>query len=81
MAWLRERGRGAYADAYLAALEKIASHRGLADGKGIQTHIGFQTTEEGEIGIQSYIAPEAFHKARYTDGARRREFPETFGNN
>lgn len=80
VAWLRLRGRGAYADAYLAALEKMASHRGLADGKGLHTHISYMWTAEGEPDITSYIAPEIYHIARYPNARRAKSggSPMTF---
>lgn len=47
MAWLHAHGRGAYADAYLGILEKLAEHRGLKNGKGLQAYISYQCTEKG----------------------------------
>ncbi|KAK1454240.1 aromatic prenyltransferase [Colletotrichum cuscutae] len=65
VAWLRERGRGAYCNEYLAMLEKLAVHRGLENGKGMHAYISYQCTDKGEPDIKSYISPELYHKARY----------------
>ena len=66
MAWLHAHGRGAYADAYLSMLEKLAEHRGLENGKGLHAYISYQCTEKGEPDVKSYISPELYHRARYT---------------
>ncbi|KAL9095873.1 MAG: hypothetical protein Q9165_001870 [Trypethelium subeluteriae] len=65
-AWMRAHGRGAYADQYMGMLEKLAVHRGLENGKGLHAYISYQCVARGEPDIKSYIAPELFHKARYT---------------
>lgn len=65
VAWLHGHGRGAYADAYLGMLEKLAEHRGLENEKGLHAYISYQCTEKGEPDIKSYISPELYHRARY----------------
>ena len=65
VAWLHAHGRGAYADACLGMLEKLAEHRGLENGKGLHAYISYQCTEKGEPDIKSYISPELYHRARY----------------
>lgn len=65
MAWMHAHGRGAYADAYLGMLEKLAERRGLENGKGMHAYISYQCTEMGEPDIKSYISPELYHRARY----------------
>ncbi len=65
MAWLHAHGRGAYADAYLGILEKVAEHRGLENGKGLNAYISYQRTEKREPDVKSYIFPEFYHTARY----------------
>ena len=65
MAWLRAHSRGAYADAYLGMLEKLAGHKGLENGKGMHAYSSYQCTEKGEPDVKSYISPELYHKARY----------------
>jgi len=65
MAWMHAHGRGAYADAYLGMLEKLAEHRGLENGKAMHAYISYQCTEKGEPGVDSYISPDLYHIARY----------------
>lgn len=57
MACLRARGRGAFADAYLGMLEKLAEHRGLENGKGLHAYISYQCTEKEEPDVKSDISP------------------------
>lgn len=65
VAWMRACGRGAYADAYLDMLHKLAEHRGLENGKGLHAYISYQCTNDGEPDIKSYISSELYHKKRY----------------
>lgn len=65
MAWMHTHGRGTYYDAYLGMLEKLAEHRGLANGKGMHAYISYQCSQKGEPDIKSYISPELYHKDRY----------------
>ena len=63
MAWLHAHGRGAYADAYLGMVEKLAEHRGLDNGKGLHAFMIYQCTEEGEPDVKSYISPELYQRS------------------
>ena len=65
MAWMHAHGRGAYVDAYLGMLEKVAEHRGLENGKGRHAYIGYQCTEKGELVVKSYISSKLYYRARY----------------
>ncbi|RYO86223.1 hypothetical protein DL766_008931 [Monosporascus sp. MC13-8B] len=65
VAWIYAHGCGAYCDAYLGMLEKLAKHRGLKNGKGMHAYINYQCTEKGEPDVKSYISPELYHRARY----------------
>ncbi|CAG8924602.1 unnamed protein product [Penicillium salamii] len=64
--WMNAHGRGAYSDAYMGMLEKIAEHRGLENGKGMHAYISYQCSQKGEPDVKSYISPELYHKARYS---------------
>ncbi|KAL4746285.1 hypothetical protein BDW72DRAFT_197826 [Aspergillus terricola var. indicus] len=62
--WMRANGRGEYCERYLAMLEKLAAHRGLEEGKGLQTYVSCLFKGDGEMDITSYLGPEAFAPAR-----------------
>ena len=78
VAWMHAHGRGAYADAYLGMLKKLCEHRGLENGKGLHAYISYQCTEKGEPDVKSYIAPELYHRARYTAVANGHSWPSIF---
>lgn len=63
--WMKAHGRGAWTDAYMGMMEKLAVHRGLENGKGMHVYISYQCTETGEPDVKSYISPELYHKGRY----------------
>ncbi|CAN8095471.1 unnamed protein product [Discula destructiva] len=68
--WLEARGRGAYCDRYVDMLEAVAEHRELEAGKGIHSYLSYQCSRTGgEPDIKSYFTPEAYHPARFSDGA------------
>lgn len=46
-------------------LEKLAEHRGRENRKCLHAHISYHCTEKGEPDVESYIAPEWYHRARY----------------
>lgn len=62
--WMADHGRGQYCDQFLGSLKKLASHRQLDKGKGIQTFIAVLIKPNGELDVTSYIGPEAWHENR-----------------
>ncbi|KAI1493819.1 dimethylallyl tryptophan synthase GliD1 [Biscogniauxia mediterranea] len=69
-AWMRARGRGAYCDRYVGMLGRLAGHRRLDEGTGIQTYVACLFTKGGELDITTYLGAEAFHPARVTQPRR-----------
>ncbi|KAI1502979.1 dimethylallyl tryptophan synthase GliD1 [Biscogniauxia marginata] len=62
--WMESKGRGAYCQRYLAALECIAQHRPMDKGTGMQTYVSCMFKPSGDMEITSYVSPEAFHPTR-----------------
>lgn len=57
--WMKRRGRGKYAAAYLDVLGHLNQHRRLEDGKGAHIYISCLIKENGEMDITSYLGAEA----------------------
>ncbi|KAL4783263.1 aromatic prenyltransferase [Aspergillus varians] len=63
--WMNSHGRSQYTQGFQALLESIAQHRGLEEGKGIQTFVSCLFKKSGELDITTYIGPEALHPLRF----------------
>ncbi|KAL8789692.1 MAG: hypothetical protein Q9195_006689 [Heterodermia aff. obscurata] len=68
--WMEARGRGAYNARYLRMLETLSEHRGLGEGKGLQTFVSC-LFKEGELDITTYLGAEAYHPGRTRQVSRR----------
>ncbi|KAL3477607.1 aromatic prenyltransferase [Aspergillus californicus] len=66
--WMSTHGRSQYTEGFKALLESIAQHRGLDEGKGIQTFVSCLFKKSGELDITTYIGPEALHHLRFVEG-------------
>ena len=64
MTWMQDHERGQYCESYLDMLQRLAQHRSLDAGKGLQTYVSCLFKKNGELDITSYIGPEAFDPAR-----------------
>ena len=67
--WMEAHGRGKYCDRFMRMLVKLAEHRHLEEGLGLQTFLSCRFESNGELEITSYLAPDAFHASRH--GQRR----------
>lgn len=72
--WMEEHGRGKYGEGYLRALESLTPHRHSGAGKGTQTFISCLFKANDDLGITSYLAPQAYATGRSVSqrGTRRR---------
>ncbi|KAF7588675.1 hypothetical protein BBP40_005332 [Aspergillus hancockii] len=68
MAWMEAHGWGAYGDRYLSVLRFVAHYRWLDERKGLQKCVNCLFKKNGELGITSYIAAEAFNPAWLRQG-------------
>nr|A0A5B8YWJ9.1 RecName: Full=Prenyltransferase GME11375; AltName: Full=Dibenzodioxocinones biosynthesis cluster protein GME11375 [Pestalotiopsis microspora]QED41506.1 aromatic prenyltransferase [Pestalotiopsis microspora] len=69
-AWMEARGRGAYNEPYMKMLHTLSAHRGLGDGKGLQTFISCLFKPSGDLDITTYLGAEAFHPGRVAKMAK-----------
>ncbi|KAF3759925.1 dimethylallyl tryptophan synthase GliD1 [Cryphonectria parasitica EP155] len=67
--WMKERGRGSYADRFLGMLERLADHRALSDGSGLQASVSCVCNEGDELDVTTYLTPEAKHAKRWANGS------------
>lgn len=63
--YLKSKGRGGFTDNYMRALERICTHRSLADGCGLQTYISC-AVQNDQLVLTSYMSPEIYHSARWS---------------
>ncbi|EOA85721.1 hypothetical protein ACJQWK_07740 [Exserohilum turcicum] len=61
--WMEANGRGSHCQRYLEMLERLAGHRRLDEGKGLQTYVSC-LFKKGELDITTYLGAEAFHPGR-----------------
>ncbi|KAI1325880.1 dimethylallyl tryptophan synthase GliD1 [Xylariaceae sp. FL0255] len=57
--WMKSRGRGTYAGAYLDMLRYLNKYRKLEDSKGAHSYISCLIKDDGELDITSYLGAEA----------------------
>ncbi|MCJ1313093.1 hypothetical protein MMC25_006770 [Agyrium rufum] len=63
--FLRSRGRVAYVDEYVRAVEKMCRHRDLAERAGLHTYIGCGL-KGGKLDLSSYLSPEIYAPGRWS---------------
>lgn len=72
VSWMEKRGRGAFGQRYLNALERLTPHENADAGKGTQTFVSCLFKSSGALDITSYLAPQAFHAKRQQSATTRR---------
>lgn len=63
--YLNAKGRSAFTENYMQALEGICTHRSLAHGCGLQTYVSCAVHNE-QLVLTSYISPEIYHSGRWS---------------